>query len=139
MPYAELNSTKLSGKSVAFSSNALTMDIDGDQAKAVPYAVHSLAQKQKRTELSVNGCSRQRSGAIQTALSNCADLANNAAAAAAAGYQLREYFKSTSRSVANTVSARFAAVAKECASTNKGGTDTSCAGMFSLPVRTVPH
>lgn len=128
MPYAELNSTKLSGKSVAFSSNALTMDIDGDQAKAVPYAVHSLAQK--RTELSVNGCSRQRSAAIQTALSNCADLANNAASAAAAGYQLREYFKSTSRSVANTVSARFAAVAKECASTNRGGTDTSCAGMF---------
>lgn len=115
------------------------MDIDGDQAKAVPYAVHSLAQK--RTELSVNGCSRQRSAAIQTALSNCADLANNAASAAAAGYQLREYFKSTSRSVANTVSARFAAVAKECASTNRGGTDTSCAGRLSRSrlVLTVPH
>lgn len=133
MPYADLNSTKLSGKSVAFASNALTMYIDGDQAKTVSYAAHTLAQK--RTDLSTNGCSGQRSAAVQTALSNCADLANNAASAAAAGYQLREYFKSSSSSVPNAVSARFAAVAKECASTNRGGTETSCAGTFLLPVR----
>lgn len=125
MPYAELNSTTLTGRSVAFSSNALTMDIDGDQAKVVPYAVHTMMAK-KRTELSTNGCSAQRSTALKQALSNCADLANNAASAAAAGYQLQKYFKSSSSSVANTVSARFAAVAKECASTTNGVTDTSC-------------
>lgn len=45
MPYAELNSTTLTGRSVAFSSNALTMDIDGDQAKVVPYAVHTMMAK----------------------------------------------------------------------------------------------
>ena len=33
MPYAELGTTNLTGKSVAFSSNTLTMDIDGDAAK----------------------------------------------------------------------------------------------------------
>ncbi|KAI5363661.1 Putative peptidase M35, deuterolysin, metallopeptidase, catalytic domain superfamily [Septoria linicola] len=128
MPYAELNSTTLSGHSVAYSSNTITMDIDGDQAKDVPYAVHKFAQR--RTELTTNGCSSQRRAAIQTALSNCADLADNAAAAAAAGHGLREYFKSSSSSVANTVSARFKAIAQECASTTGGVTETSCADEY---------
>lgn len=124
MPYADLNSTTLSGESVAFSSNTLTLDIDGDKAKAVPYLAHKIAHK--RTELDTRGCSRERGAALQTALSNCADLANNAASAAQAGHKMQEYFKSSSSSVIRTVAARFKAVADECATTNSGVTESSC-------------
>ncbi|GIZ49042.1 hypothetical protein CKM354_001208200 [Cercospora kikuchii] len=124
MPYADLNSTTLSGESVAFSSNTLTLDIDGDKAKAIPYLAHKIAHK--RTELDTQGCSRERGAALQTALSNCADLANNAASAAQAGHKMQEYFKSSSSSVIRTVAARFKAVADECATTNSGVTQSSC-------------
>jgi deuterolysin len=128
MPYAELNSTELTGKSIAFASNTLTMDIDGDMAREVPYAINRV--ERKRTQLSTAGCDSSRQTAIQTALDNCAKLASAAATAASAGEKVQEYFKSTSSSVRNVVSLRFQAVADECSSTNSGGTQTSCADEY---------
>ena len=70
MPYADINSTTLTGDSVAFSSNALTLDIDGDMAKATPYAIdaHHNLTLARRTELSTSGCSSSDSDAIAAAL-----------------------------------------------------------------------
>ncbi|KXT00836.1 hypothetical protein AC578_984 [Pseudocercospora eumusae] len=124
MPYAELGTTELTGKSVAFSSNTITMDIDGDMAMKIPYMVDRAHQT--RTTLSTDGCSSERSQTIRKALENCSKLASNAASAAQSGHALREFFKTTSTSAAKTIAARFRAVAQDCGSQTDGATETSC-------------
>ncbi|KAF7197411.1 Neutral protease 2-like [Pseudocercospora fuligena] len=128
MPYAELGTTELTGKSVAFSSNTITMDIDGDVAMKVPYAVDRAHEK--RTTLSTKGCSSERAQTIQNVLENCSKLASNAASAAESGYALQEYFKTTSSSAANTIAERFRAVAQDCGSQTDGATETSCGDSY---------
>lgn len=133
MPYADLNSTTLTGDSVAFSSNILTLDIDGDVAKATPYAIdtHTLTLD-RRTDLDTTGCSQSNANAIAAALHNCAVLATAAAEAATNGSstKFREYFKTTSASARRTVSQRFLAVAADCASSSGGVTTTSCSDTY---------
>lgn len=128
MPYAQPGSTNLTGKSLAFSSNTLTMDIDGDMAMKVPYAIDHAHQR--RTTLSTDGCSRSRAQVLRTALDNCQKLASNAASAIEAGHALKKYFQTTSKSVAQTVAARFRAVAKDCGSDSNGATETSCSDSY---------
>ncbi|EME81256.1 uncharacterized protein MYCFIDRAFT_189452 [Pseudocercospora fijiensis CIRAD86] len=128
MPYAELGSTKLTGKSVRFSSNTITMDIDGDMAMKIPYAVDR--PHQRRTTLNTSGCSPSRAQTLRNALSNCSKLASNAASAATSGHALQKYFKTTSPTTAKTIASRFRAVAQDCGSQTGGATETSCSDTY---------
>lgn len=118
--YAEIGSTVLTGRTVAFSSNKIVMDIDGDEAAKVPYLLEILDQKR-----AVLSCSSERDAVIKQALENCAMLASNASSAAQSGLLLQEYFKSTSNSVVSEVVKRFDAVAQECSSTTSGQSSIS--------------
>lgn len=124
MRYAEAGDTKLAG-ALDFSSNALVMNINGTEAKEVPYALDAIV---KRTRLNTGSCSTARLSAVRTALSNCARLASGAATAATSGSAttFNTFFKSTSSSVRSTVAARFRAIAADCGSTTSGGTTTYC-------------
>jgi deuterolysin len=117
LPYAEEGSTELAG-ALSYESNELTMSIDGTQAAQVAKAVV------KRTAIG-SSCTGSKLSAVRTALSNCARLASSAASAASSGTKLSTYFKSTSSSVANTVSARLRAVSSDCGSTSSR-TTTNC-------------
>lgn len=132
MPYADLGSTELSGHSVPYTSNTLTMDIDGDQAKSVPYKVNLASLKQKRTALSSSDCSGDRSQLLQNALHNCAGLASNAAKSAVSGSdrQFAEHFRTDNPSVRNTVASRLDAVAQSCASRSSGRTSAYCSDVY---------
>jgi len=94
------------------------MAIDGAQAATVTKTIA------KRTVIG-SSCTGTRLTAIRTALSNCQRLASAAATAAAAGTKLDTYFKSTSTSTRNTVSARLRAVASDCGSSSSA-TSTNC-------------
>ncbi|CZT25770.1 related to Neutral protease 2 homolog SNOG_10522 [Ramularia collo-cygni] len=111
LPFAELGSTRLTGLSLPYASNVISMDVDGAEAAKVPYAVLNL--RQKRAELE---CSSERNAILKQARESCAMLAGNAAKAAQSGRLMQEYFKSTSDSVVSQVVQRFNAVAEECAS-----------------------
>ncbi|KXS98559.1 hypothetical protein AC578_4320 [Pseudocercospora eumusae] len=128
LPYAELNATELTTDALAYSSNMLQLEIDGEQAKSVAYAVAAPNSLEKRTQLQTSSCTSTRLTQIRSALSSCASLASNAATAATSGSasKFQEYFKTTSSSVRSTVAARFRAVASDCGSTSSGNTRTYC-------------
>jgi deuterolysin len=115
LPYANENSTELIG-ALRYDSNRLSIFVDGTEAAA---ARKSLA---KRTIID-SGCTGDRLNILRTALSNCQKLASGAATAAAAGgSRLETFFKSSSTSVRNQVSARMRAVAQDCGTTSPGTT-----------------
>jgi deuterolysin len=118
LPYAEEGSTELVGN-FAYDSNKLTMAVDGALAATVAKAI------QKRTTIG-SSCTGSKLSAVRTALSNCNRLATAASSAAKSGSKLQEYFKSTSSSTSNTVSARLTAVARDCGSTSSTTTSTNC-------------
>jgi len=91
IPYAELNSTMLTGQALQYSSNTLSLDVDAAKAKAVPFAVDVIA---KRTAVQSDCTGSQRS-AVLSALSSCRTLATAAATAATSGSasKFQEYFK----------------------------------------------
>lgn len=124
IPYAELNSTALTGSALAFTSNTLSVDVDAAEAAKVESAVSKLA---KRTTIQ-SDCTGTRLTAVRSALSNCQRLATAAATAATSGSasKFQEYFKTTSSSVRSTVAARLRAVASDCGSTTGGKTRTYC-------------
>ena len=119
IPYAEENSTELSG-ALPYDSEKLTITVDGAQAAQVAKAI----DLQKRTSVK-SSCTGSKLTAIKTALSNCNKLATSAASAASAGTKLSTYFKSTTASTKSTVSARLTAVARDCGSTT-ATTTTNC-------------
>ncbi|KAF1965204.1 hypothetical protein BU23DRAFT_628904 [Bimuria novae-zelandiae CBS 107.79] len=120
LPYAEANSTELSGN-FDYESNKLTMNVDGAIAATVAKAIT------KRTTVG-SSCTGSRLSAINTALSNCQKQASAAASAASSGTKLDNYFKSTSSSVASEVSARLTAVANDC-----GGSDPTTSANCNDP------
>ncbi|CAK4034755.1 Neutral protease 2 [Lecanosticta acicola] len=134
MPYANIGSTELTGHSVPYTSNALTMDIDGDQARSVPYAINLAAKQQKRTALNSNSCPGDRGQLLQSALKNCADLASNAARTAASGADqlFSQHFHTDDPSVRNTVASRLNAVAESCAARSSDGTSASCTDVYGM-------
>ncbi|KAK4624525.1 Neutral protease 2 [Fulvia fulva] len=130
--YAAAGTTELVDDSLAFSSNALTMDIDGEAAKSVAYAVVSPDSVEKRTVLSTSSCSSSQLSSLRTALSQCASLATTAANAAVSGSAttFNTYFRTTASATRNTVAARFRAVASDCSSTSSGRTTTYCSDVY---------
>ncbi|KAK3675510.1 hypothetical protein LTR78_004593 [Recurvomyces mirabilis] len=127
-PYAEADSTELSGKSLSFTSNTVKMDIDGDIAAKVIYKVDRMHSK--RTDLE-SDCSSTQLSTVKAALSNCEKLASAAADAAANGHGtiFAEYFKT--ESLRPDVATRLRDVAKDCAATTSGATTTSCKDQYS--------
>ncbi|KAF2206984.1 hypothetical protein CERZMDRAFT_91873 [Cercospora zeae-maydis SCOH1-5] len=126
--YAEAGSTELTNDTLVYSSNKLDLDIDGEAAKRVAYAVAPLDTLDKRTQLSTSGCSSSQLSQLRSALSSCQSLASAAATAATSGSatKFQEYFKTTSSSVRSTVAARLRAVASDCGSTTSGRTASYC-------------
>ncbi|KAF2822279.1 hypothetical protein CC86DRAFT_97909 [Ophiobolus disseminans] len=117
LPFADAESTELAG-TLNYESNKLSMNIDGAEAATVVKTIN------KRTVVG-SSCTGTKLTAIRTALSNCQRLASAAATAAAAGTKLDTYFKSTSTSTKNTVSARLRAVASDCGGSGSA-TSTNC-------------
>ncbi|KAF2719004.1 neutral protease 2-like protein [Polychaeton citri CBS 116435] len=130
IPFAKTSSTDLSGK-LSYSSNVLSIDVDGVEASKVSKLVTSKSVS-KRSKYQ-GDCSSDRQSAIFTALDNCASLANSASSAALSGDASRfeTFFKDTSSSVRNTVSARLSAVAGDCSSNSGGATSTYCTDIYS--------
>jgi deuterolysin len=127
--YAEANSTELTGKAMTFNSNRLSFKVDSFKARMHSKAVDKIA---KRTELQ-SDCTDNKLDAIQTALSNCQMLAENAAADATSNETSRfnEYFMTTDNSTRNTVAERLQAVASDCNTTASGPTRTYCTDVYS--------
>jgi deuterolysin len=126
--YAEAGTTELTGDVLAYSAEAISVDVDAEKAASIQTAVSKLS---KRTIVQ-SDCTGTRGSAIRTAISNCRSLASNAATAAASGSatKFNEFFKSTSSSVRSTVAARFRAVANDCGSTTSGVTRTYCSDIY---------
>ncbi|KAF2799333.1 neutral protease 2-like protein [Melanomma pulvis-pyrius CBS 109.77] len=122
IPFAAAGSTELSGN-LPYESNKLSMSIDGTVAATVEKALA------KRTVVG-SSCTGSKLTAVRTALSNCAKLATSAASAASAGTKLTTYFKSTSTSTKNTVSARLRAVSSDCGGSGSS-TSTNCNDPYS--------
>ena len=122
IPYAEADSTELSG-SYTYSSNKLTMTVDGAVAATVEKAIA------KRTVVG-SSCTGTKLTTVRTALANCQRLASAASSAASAGTKLTTYFKSTSSSTESTVSRRLAAVASDCGGSGSA-TSTNCNDPYS--------
>ncbi|KAL4899949.1 neutral protease 2 [Aspergillus multicolor] len=112
--------------SLAYTSNELTIDVDGAEAAKVETVGSALA---KRTVTA--SCSGTRASALRTALSNAASLASRAATAASSGSgPFSTFFKSTSSSTRNTVAARLRAVASEASSSSSGSTTYYCQDVY---------
>lgn len=126
--YADANSTELTGDSLSYSGEAITVDVDSEKAATIETAVHKIT---KRTIVQ-SDCTGTRGTAIRNALSSCRSLASNAATQAASGNAARfnTFFKSTAANVRNTVAARFRAVANDCGSTTSGVTRTYCTDVY---------
>ncbi|KAL6235495.1 neutral protease 2 [Aspergillus navahoensis] len=109
-----------------YTSNELTIDVDGAEAAKVESIGSKLS---KRTR--VASCSGSRATALQTALRNAASLATRAASAASqGGTTFRTFFKSDTTSTRNTVAARLRAVASEASSTSSGSTTYYCSDVY---------
>ncbi|KAM0265713.1 hypothetical protein ACHAQJ_000147 [Trichoderma viride] len=124
--FAQEGSTELVG-SVPFETSKVEVDIDGEAASARRVAFH-----QKRTRVQ-SDCTGSKLSATQTAIRNCASIAQLAQQAAASGSaaKLTEYFKSSTSSVRSTVSGVFSRVASECGSTSGGSSTYYCSDVLS--------
>lgn len=125
LSFAAEGSTELIG-SVPYESNKLETDVDGDIASAARIAFH-----QKRTRVQ-SDCTGSKLSITQTALRNCASLAQQAQRAAASGpaAKMEEYFKRSDTNTRNTVSTVFSRVAAECGSTNGGVSRYYCSDVY---------
>ncbi|KAL8848222.1 MAG: hypothetical protein Q9221_006740 [Calogaya cf. arnoldii] len=127
VPLASAGSTELSGSQVTFRSNKLSITVDGAAAARVAPAVHILDDR-----TIVTSCGGSQGSALTTALANSQRLATAAANAAQSGSaaKFQEYFKSTTTTARNTVSARFRGVATQSGSTTSGGTRYYCSDPY---------
>lgn len=105
-----------------FKSNSLSVDVDGAKAATIAKAI---AHNVRRTTL--EDCSGSQRSALETALSNAADLATQAADAAESGDESKfeEYFMTTDAETRSTVAERLRAVARE-SSTSGSSTTYYC-------------
>ncbi|PKY09397.1 deuterolysin metalloprotease family protein [Aspergillus campestris IBT 28561] len=109
--------------SIPYSSNELTITVDGAEAAKVAHATKDIVKRTEMTE-----CSGEKQSALETALKNSVSLATKAAAAAESGDDARfeEYFSTTDAETRSTVAERLQAVAKESGSTTSGNTQYYC-------------
>jgi deuterolysin len=115
--------------SLPYTSNELTIDVDGVEAAKIETVGAQLSKLSKRTR--VSSCSGTRATALQTALRNAASLATRAASAATrGGSTFTTFFKSDSSSTRNAVAARLRAVASEASSTSSGSTTYYCTDVY---------
>jgi deuterolysin len=128
IPFTHANSTTLTGQALAYNSNQIEVKVDGKQAAKVKRAFHPLDE---RTAVQSDCTGSQKTNTLN-ALKYCKSLATAASTAAKSGSasKFQEYFKSTSTSVRNTVSARLAAVATECGSSTSGKTTQYCTDVY---------
>ncbi|KAL6791279.1 Deuterolysin metalloprotease family domain-containing protein [Trichoderma sp. SZMC 28013] len=124
--FAQEESNELVG-SVPFETNKIEIEVDGEDASARRVAFH-----QKRTRVQ-SDCTGSKLSVTQTALRNCASVAQLAQQAAASGSatKLTEYFKSSTSSVRSTVSGVFSRVLSECSSTSSGVASYYCSDVLS--------
>ncbi|OHX00153.1 deuterolysin metalloprotease [Colletotrichum incanum] len=128
LSYAEVNSTEITG-AVGFSSNLLSIEVNGDSAAKVRHEFHNLV---KRTDIQKDCAGTQRAESIK-ALKSCNNLAATASSSAASGpaERMEEYFKSSTNITRDTVASVFAKVASECDSTTSGVSDHYCTDKIS--------
>ncbi|TQS32432.1 hypothetical protein Golomagni_07249 [Golovinomyces magnicellulatus] len=110
--------------SVPYTSNTLSVDVDGAEASTVREAMQS--KHTKRTN--IVSCSSSRLSVTRDALSYCVSLSRNAASAATSGSasKMNEFFKDSSSQTRSYVASVFNAVARECGSTSGGYSDYYC-------------
>ncbi|KAL4982933.1 Deuterolysin metalloprotease family-domain-containing protein [Aspergillus falconensis] len=112
--------------SLPYTSNELTIDVDGAEAAKIETIGSTLS---KRTRIA--SCSGTRATALQTALRNTVSLATRAASVASqGGATFRTFFKSDTASTRNAVAARLRAVASEASSTSSGSTTYYCSDAY---------
>lgn len=119
-------SNELTG-AIGFESNALELDVDGEQASATRIDFHA------KRAIVTNTCTGTQLSITRTALSNCASLARTGQQAATSGSaaKMEEFFKSSSSSTRSTVSTVFSRVASECGSTTSGIAQYYCSDPYS--------
>lgn len=127
---AEINSTEIiRGGSLRFTSNHLSLDVDGARASQVTKAIH--ANLASRSTVS-SDCSASQKSTVLEGIRRCASQATAAANAALTGSasKFQEYFKSTATKDRQLVANRLKAVAKECSSTPGGVLAVHCADVY---------
>ncbi|KAM3080431.1 hypothetical protein ACMFMG_005386 [Clarireedia jacksonii] len=131
IPFAPANSTELTGESIYFKSNLVTMEVDGEAAAAVKSAVET-SKTDKRTVLQ-SGCSTSQRSQTTQALAYARQLASAAQTAATSGSSTKfnEYFKTTSSSTRSVVAARLGAVATQAGSITSGSTKYYCTDVYN--------
>lgn len=125
LPYAEGGSRALCGSSHSYTSNTLSIPVEGARARQVTKAIDRL--EIKRTTIQ-SDCSSQQSSSITAANQECVTMANNAASAATSGSGslFETYFGSSSTSTRQTVADNFQKIAQECSSTPGGNSESHC-------------
>lgn len=124
IPFADAKGNAVQG-AIAYQSNKLQLDVDGDVASAVPKAI-SVKALGRRTTID-SSCTGDKLSGLQTALENAAQLATQASEAVAGDTSLMdEYYSTTDADTQKTVSQRFQDVADEASSTPGGGTTYHC-------------
>lgn len=129
--YAEKGSTELVGEPLRFSSNKVSIDVDGAKAASVTKAIDGGRQR-KRSTIS-SDCSADQRSVIDEGIDRCYSQATAAARAARSGSasKFREYFMSTSSDDRSYVASRFDAVASECRNTPGGVLDVHCDDIYN--------
>ncbi|KAG8525687.1 uncharacterized protein KY384_000447 [Bacidia gigantensis] len=123
--FPSASGTTLSSQKLPYTSNTLTLTIDGAEAAKVAPALKDL---DKRTI--VSSCSGSQGTALRAALPRVVSLSNAAASAVGTNNaKMNEYFHSTTAATKNVVAARFRGVAAQAGTT----TNVSCA-FTSFPV-----
>lgn len=120
---AAADSTEITG-SVPFSSNTITVSVDGAEAEKIrrDFVKRSAVQ---------SDCTGSKKSSTVTALSNCASLARAASAAAKTNTaKVQEYFKSTSSATISKVQAVLNKAATECGSSTSGVSKTYCTDVY---------
>lgn len=120
--YAAPNTTEIVG-TVPFSSNSISVTVDGAQAAEVQRRF-----VEKRTIVQ-SDCTGSKKTAQVNALANCASLAKlSASAATSNSAKVLEYFKSASAS--STLVTVFNRIASECGSTTSGVSRQYCTDVY---------
>ena len=127
---AEAGSIELvRGAGVRFSSNRVTINVDGQKAGQVTKAIH--ANLDSRSTVSDN-CTAEQMSTINDGIAKCKSQANDAADAALNGSESKfeEYFMSNATEDREHVASRFKAVAKECGATSGGVLTIQCENTY---------
>ncbi|KAI0178115.1 Deuterolysin metalloprotease family-domain-containing protein [Pestalotiopsis sp. NC0098] len=121
--YAEADSNKIAGQ-VLYNSNVVQATVDGVQAAKVHTAFRQ-ATKAKRVDIQ-SDCSSTKQSTVDAAITVAKKYATNASAAATAGTNMEEYFKSTSSSTESAVAEVFDTIASSVFNSDSSGVALHC-------------